>query len=476
MRSLGVLALCVVALAACACSRAEARREGAAAEVWDLTGAHTRLVWVQGDGTDPFAQGDGLLLMGLDTNDGRGERPILSKPQNVAKPLFTPRGDRIVFSSRRGPEMFVVDWRGSNLRSLGPGYALSVWSGPDGREWVYAAEEPRKETYARVTRFPLDRPDQRELVWDRTPISEDTFQVSEDGRLAGGLFPWPEAGVADLPNRGWRRLGEGCWTALATGDRRMFWYFDGAHRNLTLVDLDTSERWRVPINQAPNFQGGEVYHPRWARDPRYLVITGPYVIGGERDNKVRSGGRQVEVYLGRFNASFSAVGAWARVTRNNAGEMYPDVWIDGGQVRRAPPARTPSPSPPSSPERGAARSPAAPAAGPGASSLRLVLDVRLVQAGAIPPPRSIAPYRQALVVNRYEVVTVVSGTYTAREILIAQWAIRDGRVVESARKTPGTVFRLTVEPYDAHAELEGERLIMSEESPLPLYYDISVQS
>ena len=34
-------------------------------------------VWVQGDGTDPLATGDGLILMGLDTDDGRSERVIL---------------------------------------------------------------------------------------------------------------------------------------------------------------------------------------------------------------------------------------------------------------------------------------------------------------------------------------------------------------------------------------------------------------
>jgi hypothetical protein len=33
---------------------------------------------------------------------------------------------------------------------------------------------------------------------------------------------------------------------------------------------------------------------------------------------------------------------------------------------------------------------------------------------------------------------------------------------------------LTVEPYDAHPELEGERLLSDvEQSTLPLYYDIN---
>ena len=42
-----------------------------------FTGAHTRVVWVQQDGKDPEAVGDGLVLMGFDSDDGGGERVIL---------------------------------------------------------------------------------------------------------------------------------------------------------------------------------------------------------------------------------------------------------------------------------------------------------------------------------------------------------------------------------------------------------------
>jgi hypothetical protein len=67
----------------------------------------------------------------------------------------------------------------------------------------------------------------------------------------------------------------------------------------------------------------------------------------------------------------------------------------------------------------------------------------------------------------------VQGTYAERAIHIAQWAIRDGRVLAGARKSAGAGFTLTVERYDAHGELEGERLISgSAASNLPLYYDV----
>jgi len=50
---------------------------------------------------------------------------------------------------------------------------------------------------------------------------------------------------------------------------------------------------------------------------------------------------------------------------------------------------------------------------------------------------------------------------------------RNSRVIPNARKIPGAAFTMVVERYDAHGELEGERLISSSEtSALPLYYEI----
>ncbi len=90
-----LLVLCLLAAGAAACSQpSQAVDSGSAAapnaasaastpnaappsDVRAFTGAPTKLVWVQSDGSDPFAAGDRLVLMGLDTEDGRGERTIL---------------------------------------------------------------------------------------------------------------------------------------------------------------------------------------------------------------------------------------------------------------------------------------------------------------------------------------------------------------------------------------------------------------
>ena len=441
-----------------------ARGSAESRSVRAFTGSRTRVVWVQGDGTDPYAAGDALQLMGLDTDEGSGERVILRERRSYVKPMFTSGGERIVFSRRPtapgGARAFVVNWDGSSLRELAAGFALTVWQNPsDGRDWVYLGTDPPKDSaydFHTVVRFPLDQPEAREQVWNRTLVSGDTFQVSADGRAAGGLFPWPKAGVADLVKGELQTMGEGCWTALRDAGNRLFWYFDGAHRNLLMVDVSANRRWTVPINQAPGFEDPEVYHPRWTNHPRFLAMSGPYNQGGP--NQVRSGGKQSEIYLGRFSRDYSRVDEWARVTTNGGGDSYPDVWID----------RTGSPHPVE------IAPPSQQATSEGTAPGRVVVEARLASAMDIPAPRSLAPYRHALVVNVYDVVKVLEGQYEHPQVRAAQWAIRDMQILPEARaRQTGTVARLVLERYDARPELEGERLIApGGVSRLPLYYDV----
>jgi hypothetical protein len=450
-------------------------RSGPAADLRFLTGARTKIVWVQSDGTDPYAAGDQLVLMAFDTDDGKGERALLGERGSYVKPMLTPRGDRVLFSTRPtdpgGSRMFIVNWDGTGRHEIGPGWALAVWQEPaSGREWLYMGQEPTHEKsydFRTIVRAPLDALASREVVWNKAPVSADTFQLSADGKLAGGLFPWPHAGVAELPNGELRKLGEGCWTAFGQPGSPLCWYFDGAHRNVTMVDVTGERRWTVPLNQAPGFDGSEVYHPRWTNHPRFVAISGPYNQGGA--NQVRSGGAQSEIYVGRFNERYTRVESWVRVTSNGSGDSYPDVWVD--RDRSDVPVRAAGPLGPEA----AARGPEAPRAGPAPdpNTGRLVVEARLARPTAIPSPRSIAPYRHALVVNGYEVVRVLEGEYGADHILVAQWAIQHAKVLPRAQqRSMGDVARLTLTRYDAHPELEGERLIAQSGGPdLPLYYD-----
>src|SRR6185436_8013973 len=133
------------------------------------------------------------------------------------------------------------------------------------------------------------------------------------------------------------------------------------------------------------------------------TLTGPYNQGGP--NQSRTGGKQTEVYVGRFSADFAKVEGWARVTSNAWGDSHPDVWID---VARSPHPRRPGGSIGPANAAGRAAGPAGSAPGQ-ATAGRLVVNVRLTRPGPIPTPRAILPYRHALVVNEYEILSLAQG-------------------------------------------------------------------
>ena len=362
----------------------------------------------------------------------------------------------MVYTNRRDNSVRVVDWGGEHDHRLLDGFPLAVWIDPDtGVEWVYVgtdAQSTDPESYGEIHRHQIDHPGIAELVWNRRSVSGDSFQLSRDGRLAGALARWPDAGVLELPN--------GEWTALAGDDSHLFWFFDGQHRNLTIVDTDAAEdrRWTVNINGAPGIDGFEVYHPQWSNNPRFLVMTSPYAVGGG-GNKIRGGGHGVEVHVGRFSPDHTRIKAWIQVTANDAPDFYPDVWIDpnvdvpASIPGNAVAGRTPGPALPASP---------------------IVVDARVTEDVPLPTPRDIAPYRNGLLVLEYEVLDVVDGRYDETTLLAAHWIIRNASLLDTAARPAGTVVRMTLEPYAAHPELEGERLVMdSDRFDLPLYYDIA---
>ena len=302
-------------------------------QVEAFTGAHTRVVWVVDEkNRDSSALGDQLTLLGFDSRDGRGERVILGEPGNYHTPMLTPEGERIVFSNRITNEIQVVNWDGTDRRVLRAGGASDLWTDADGRVWVYGQEQNGNPN-SPVIRFPLDDPSTTEMVWSATPVqtlSAGAFQVSRDGKRAAGTFPWPNSGVAELPNVAWRKHRDGCWPSMAPDNSYLSWTFDGPHRNLFMTRPGEERTWKVPVSTAPGVDGYEVYHPRWSNHVRFLAMTGPYRMG-EKKIKIGSGADGVEIHLGKFDKDFTAVESWLKLTDSTRGEFFPDVWIAGGE-------------------------------------------------------------------------------------------------------------------------------------------------
>lgn len=339
---LGVAALGVSVAGSGCRSDERIRIEETAESLKALTGSRTRIVWSEdhGDNRDVSARGDKrmLRLMGYDSHDGKGARPIIEELSNYSKPLLTPGGERVIFSDFHELVVSIVHFDGTGRRDLTHGIALAVWRDPEtGVEWVYVGRDPvdrRGRPYAAVYRFPIDRPDLEERVWDRRPVGVDNFQISADGTMAAGVYPWPDAGVADLRNGTWTRLGNGCWPSLAPDNSYLFWIFDGNHREVRMFDLREDRRWTLSVNTAPETRGYEIYHPRWSNHPRFITVTGPYTnrVG---HSFIRGGGPGVEIYVGRFNETFTEIEAWVRVTESDRANFLPDVWIESAAVTPA---------------------------------------------------------------------------------------------------------------------------------------------
>ena len=104
---------------------------------------------------------------------------------------------------------------------------------------------------------------------------------------------------------------------------------------------------------------------------------------------------------------------------------------------------------------------------------RVVVRARCVDTSPVPRPTQIAPYRRALVYHHYRIDQVESGKITHPEILVAHWAILDGKLQSSRRPTIGRIVRLVIEPISDHAQLDSERQVMEvERIDLPLFLDV----
>lgn len=429
-----------------------------------ISAEHFRVVWVQdtsAEGRDVLATGGKMRLMAFDSRDAAGERTLSDSAGYYCKPLLSPDGNEVIYSDHRTRQVFVVPFGGGEPRLLAAGFALDVWQEPD-REtvWVYVAEwigKPESFRLRSVRRIDLKFPTVVRPVWSASQISPDNFQLGGSGRYAAGEFPWPSGGIANLEEGTWEKRATGCWSSMAPDDSGVSWVFDGPHRNLQLFAPENSRGWTVSVSNAPGIDGHEAFHPRWSNDVRYFAMTGPYSEQGPV-NAISGGGSGVEIHIGRFRDDLQGVQEWLQVTHNKAPDFFPDLWVEGGAARTIDPAVL------QQKEQMVAATPLQ----------RVEVAVRCLETIQIPSPQSILPYRRALVVNRYSVSEVISGELSDKQILVAHWAILEGRIQSVARIRRGQRLQLQLESYSEHRELAGERLIMEgDRDGRKIYLDVT---
>jgi hypothetical protein len=107
---------------------------------------------------------------------------------------------------------------------------------------------------------------------------------------------------------------------------------------------------------------------------------------------------------------------------------------------------------------------------------QIELQVKLVAKSQIPVPGQMAPYRNALVVNEYQVEMALKGTYTPKTIRVAQWGVSDLKPTPLAALKPGASVKLILERFSDHDELASELIsdTLEEDFELDLYTDVNV--
>ena len=107
---------------------------------------------------------------------------------------------------------------------------------------------------------------------------------------------------------------------------------------------------------------------------------------------------------------------------------------------------------------------------------QIELQAKLVAKSQIPAPAQMLPYRNALVVNEYQVEKVLEGTYTPKTIRVAQWGVSDLKPTPLAALKPGASVKLILETFADHGELASELIsdTLEENFELDLYTDVNV--
>ncbi|MGB8353790.1 MAG: hypothetical protein WCD79_07890 [Chthoniobacteraceae bacterium] len=326
---------------------------GPAEDVRALTGAQTRIVWIQdaGDTACVYSERPTLRLMGFDTDDGKGERAILPDIGWYAKPLLTADGKRVVFANLADHTVDVVNFDGTGLRQIlknEDAYKYeerafvddSVWTDPkNGVTWVYAMVMEQREGKPApvIRRYQLDHPEVSELIWDKMPVS--MFMVNGDGRAAsgGGEGGNTPQGMFTLPNGIFAQRAGGCWPSMSPDNSLRSWVFTGNHRSIHFgVTTDASSgkgyTYTVWFDKSPGLtikNGEEVYHPRWSNDVRFVTLDGPFSQWSwKADAKIpMSVAENVEIYIGKFTEDMKGIERWVKVTDNKHGDYWPCAWV-----------------------------------------------------------------------------------------------------------------------------------------------------
>jgi len=112
---------------------------------------------------------------------------------------------------------------------------------------------------------------------------------------------------------------------------------------------------------------------------------------------------------------------------------------------------------------------------PGAAREPVVALAELVERSRPPTVKEIAPYREGLMHNRYRVVSVEKGRLDADEIVVAQWAILDGKPLDLRHLKVGSTHSFRLRPIKEFKEVNAaqQSVTLGDEAIfLDVYFDV----
>ena len=85
----------------------------------------------------------------------------------------------------------------------------------------------------------------------------------------------------------------------------------------------------------------------------------------------------------------------------------------------------------------------------------MTVQAKLIARSEVPELAKIAPYRDALIVEEYEVERVESGELSGKKARVARWGILGGKALSLTPEQRGGSVQLTLEPYKANPQLQS---------------------
>lgn len=311
-------------------------------------GAHVKCVWVQRvePGGDEELKGQFRIPYRATDHDAVRYLAGPAVIEALADPLFTRRGDRVIYSDLQAKCSYIVDVPG--------GKPTALWEAsrfPDcWRVTGLFYDEQAKEEFAIARsgddhgvdsggppatfyRVPLDRgPVAKVLLWNKTHL-DGRMTLSRDLKRFGGAFPWPFAGVAVAPNGPYKPLnggGPGCESSMAPDNSYLFMHFEEDHTCALLYEPQSGaaglayKPGRKLRFDTMSSERGAVHTPRWTNAARYITCSSPESLPDE-------------VWLGRFDAPFTRIEAWVNVSQNDQlCDRHLNVWISTGVIAPSP--------------------------------------------------------------------------------------------------------------------------------------------